>query len=69
VGGDPNMKFKEICDHLSKRGFATRKNWNGFGVIFFGVDNAFYFSRFIDSPLGKNMPPSIPAPRRETPVF
>jgi len=42
------MKFKETIDHLAERGFATRKSWNGYGIIFWGVDNAPYFSRYID---------------------
>jgi len=33
------MTFGEIIDHLSKRGFVTRKLWGGAMVLFFGMDN------------------------------
>ena len=33
------MTFGEIIDHLSKRGFVTRKQWSGRMVLFFGMDN------------------------------
>lgn len=36
------MKFEKIVSHLGKRGFATRKTWDGKNVIVFGMDNAAY---------------------------
>lgn len=33
------MLFSSITNHLSKRGFATRKKWNYKSYIFFGIDN------------------------------
>ena len=33
------MTFDSIIDHLSKRGFVTRKLWCGAMVLFFGMDN------------------------------
>lgn len=33
------MKFSDITEHLSKRGFATRRKWKGCSFIYFGMDN------------------------------
>jgi hypothetical protein len=34
------MKFDDsIIEHLSERGFVTRKSWGGRMVLFFGMDN------------------------------
>lgn len=38
------MKFSEIVDHLGKRGFTTRKSWEGRCVLFWGMDNTAYIS-------------------------
>ena len=33
------MKFSQIIEHLSKRGFATRELWGGNAYLVFGIDN------------------------------
>ncbi len=40
------MRFGKVVDHLSKRGFATRKSWRGRFVVFFGVDNSLWLSDY-----------------------
>lgn len=35
------MKFSDLVEHLSDRGFATRASWNGNLYVFFGMDNSF----------------------------
>lgn len=32
------MKYSKIIEHLSKRGFATRKQWGKRCYVFFGMD-------------------------------
>ena len=33
------MKFGSIVNHLGKRGFVTRKRWEGKSVLVFSMDN------------------------------
>jgi hypothetical protein len=35
------MYFESCVQHLGKRGFVTRKKWNGTVFVFFGMDNVF----------------------------
>lgn len=38
------MRFSEIIEHLSERGFATRESWTGTSIIFYGLDNILHLS-------------------------
>lgn len=49
------MKFSSIIKHLTKRGFATRKLWEGQAVIFFGMDNTLWRSIYFENDLLENL--------------
>jgi len=36
------MKFEKVVSHMGKKGFVTRKSWNGRLVLCFGMDNVIH---------------------------